>query len=79
MRKLPITKLAGLGALAAAGGIVALFALIVWMSLPRPNTSGIDMTNAWLTWISVGSIIVALVIPHIIYGRILLQEARQGR
>ena len=79
MRKLPITKLAGLGALAAAGGILAFYALIVYMSMPRPKTGGIDVTNAWLTWISVGSIVLALVILHVIYGRILLQEAREGR
>ena len=67
MRKLPFSRLAGLGAFAAAGGILALFALIVYITIPRP------------TWISVGLIVLALLVPHVIYGRILLQEARQGR
>jgi hypothetical protein len=79
MRKLPFSKLAGLGAFAAAGGILALFALLVYITIPRPSTGGIDWPNALLTWISVGLIVLALLVPHLIYGRILLQEARQGR
>ncbi|HJU88567.1 MAG TPA: hypothetical protein VJ672_04200 [Gemmatimonadaceae bacterium] len=79
MRRLPIALMAGLGAFAAAGGILALFALLVWMSTPRPGTSGIDMTNAWVTYISVGAIILALVIPHLIFGLILFRQGRETR
>jgi hypothetical protein len=79
MRTPPLTKLAGLGALAAAGGILAIYALLVFITIPRPRTAGIDMTNGVLTWISVGLVILALVIPHVVFGRILLSEAKTGR
>jgi hypothetical protein len=71
--------LAGLGAFAAAGGILAIYLLLVFITIPRPRTAGIDATNAALTWISVGVIILALVVPHVVYARILLARAREAR
>ncbi len=71
MRRPSIPKLAGLGALAAAGGILAIYLLLVYITIPRA-TGGIDITNALLTWISVGAIVLALIVPHVIYGRMLM-------
>lgn len=60
-----IRKLLALGALGASFGLVALFALLVWLTVPRAN-GGIDATNATVTWISVAGVIVALVAVHVL-------------
>lgn len=67
-----LRMLAGLGALGAAGGLVALFALVAFISLPY----GIDRTESFIAICSVGLLFLALVLSHVIYGRILLQAAR---
>lgn len=67
--------LAGLGALGAAGGLVAIFALVVFISLPY----GIDRTESGIAIVSVGLLFLVLVLSHVIYGRILLEAARGKR
>jgi len=69
-----IQRQAGLGAFAAAAGIGALFALFVWWTLPGPGT-GMDRTHAIVAWISVGGIAVALMVVHVLVGRVLVREA----
>lgn len=64
--------LAGLGAMGAAGGLVAIFALVVFVSLPY----GIDRSESAIAMISVGLLLLALVLSHVVYGRILLAAAR---
>ncbi len=64
--------LAGLGAFAAASGLVLIYALVVFISLP----GGIDRTESFISICSVGLLFLALVLSHVIYGRILLQAAR---
>ncbi len=64
--------LAGVGALGAAGGLVAIFAFFAFLSLPY----GIDRTESAIAMISVGLLFLALVLSHVIYGRILLAAAR---
>ena len=61
-------KLAALGALGATGGILLLYALFVWLGLPRPATGGIDRTSGIVLWISVGCVILALVALHLALG-----------
>lgn len=67
--------LAGLGAFGAASGLVAIFALVVFLSLPY----GIDRTESFIAICSVGLLFLALVLSHVIYGRILLAAARGKR
>ncbi|HEY7878307.1 MAG TPA: hypothetical protein VIC55_08770 [Gemmatimonadaceae bacterium] len=67
-----LQKLAGLGALGVSVGLVALYALIVFLSLP----GGIDRTESLIAVCSVGLLFVALIAPHIVYGRILLAASR---
>lgn len=74
MRTPPLTKLAGLGAFAAAGGILLVYLALVYITIPRPQTAGIDWTSAAVTWISVGLVVLALVAVHVVFGRILLAE-----
>ena len=70
-----IAKLAGLGALAACGGIAALYALFVFMTRPEP-TSGLDPTQRFLAWFTVAGVILALIGVHLVLGRQLLALAR---
>lgn len=56
----------------AAGGLIAIFALVVFVSLPY----GIDRSESAIAMISVGLLLLALVLSHVVYGRILLAAAR---
>jgi hypothetical protein len=66
-----IAKLAGLGALAACGGIVAIYALFLYVTKPEP-TSGLDPTLRFLAWFTVAGVILALIGVHVVLGRQLL-------
>lgn len=66
-----IAKLAGLGALAACGGIAAVFALFVYFTRPVP-TSGLDPTNRFLSWFTVAGVIFAVIEVHVVLSRQLL-------
>jgi hypothetical protein len=70
-----LAKLAGLGAFGAIGLFVALYALIVYVSLPR-STGGIDWIAAIVTWIAVGIVVLALAGLHVVLGRRLLDLSR---
>lgn len=71
-----IRKLLALGALGACFGLAAVFALLVWLTLPR-GTGGIDATNATVAWISVAGVIVALIVVHLLIAK-RLWDARPG-
>lgn len=60
-----IEKLAALGALAACGGIAALYLLFVWLGWPRPETAGIDRTHGQIVWISLGLVVLAIIALHL--------------
>lgn len=72
-----LLRIAGLGAFAAAFGIVALFALFVWQTVPKPN-SGMNISSAWVAWLSVGGVVLVLVAIHVVFGRVLLEWSRHG-
>ena len=73
-----VQRLAGMGAFGATLGLLALFALVVYLTIPRQG-AGIDETHAAVTWISVGGVILALIAVHIMIGRRLLELARGVR
>lgn len=68
-------KLAGLGALGASAGLLALFGFLVFMTRPMPG-GGIDTINAVVTWISLGGLFLALILVHVLIGRKLLLLAK---
>ena len=70
-----IARLAGYGAFAACGALVALFALFVFITRPGP-TSGMDPTSRFLAWLSVAGVLLALLGVHVLVGRRLLALAR---
>lgn len=71
-----LRKLLALGAVGASFGLVAVFALLVYVTIPRAN-GGIDGTSAAITWISVAGVIVALVAVHLLIAH-RLWHARPG-
>jgi hypothetical protein len=70
-----IARLAGLGAFAACGGIVAVLALFVFITRPGPF-AGMDPTSRFLAWLSVAGVLLALLGVHLLLGRRLLALAR---
>lgn len=63
-------KLAARGAWGAVGAIAVAYILFArWLTWP--NGTGIDPTEAWVAWISVGIVVAALEWIHVIYARIL--------
>ncbi len=74
LKKETIEKSAALGAVLVAVALAAFYAFFVWLSYP--DGEGIDRTEAILSWISVGLLILAVIISHLIYARILFRDAR---
>jgi hypothetical protein len=72
---MPFAKLAAFGAIAVALGVAAVYALVVFITIPTPS-GGIDWTHAQLTWISVGGVVLVLIAIHVTYARVLLAAAR---
>lgn len=70
-------RLAGLGAFAAAAGLVAAYALLAYLAAPG-GMAGIDRANAAIVYISAGLVVAALVGVHVVLGRQLLRAAGGG-
>jgi hypothetical protein len=68
-------KLAALGAIGVAAGVLALYALIAF-GARHTATGGIDTTHAVLTWISAAVPAAAIIAAHLAYAKILLDESR---
>ncbi|HET7632739.1 MAG TPA: hypothetical protein VFK16_10540 [Gemmatimonadaceae bacterium] len=72
-----IARLIGLGAYAAAAGLVVLFLIVAYFSR-HTALGGMDVTLQWVTWISLGGVTVLLVLLHHVLGRQILLIARDG-
>ena len=72
-----VARLAGLGAFAACGGLVAVFALVAWGSR-HTALGGMMSTLSIVTWISIGLVVLALIAVHVYLGKQLLELARGG-
>lgn len=72
-----IARMAGMGAIAVSGALLALYALFYWFIAPRGV--GIDAIESAVARISVGLVFLALIGPHIVFGRILIASARSER
>ncbi|MGH7623717.1 MAG: hypothetical protein ACREOJ_00170 [Gemmatimonadaceae bacterium] len=67
--------MAAAGALGVCVVLLALLALVILISLP----GGIDTTEAFITWVSVGIMIVLMVAGHLVYARTLFRASRGRR
>lgn len=73
-----IARLAGLGALGAGAGLLALFLLFAFATRPGPF-AGMDGITRGLAWLCVGGVALALALAHVVMGRRLLSLARGER
>jgi hypothetical protein len=71
-----VQRVAGLGAYGAAAGLALVFAIFVWSTRPGPGT-GMDWAHAMVSWISVGGIVVALIVVHVLVGRVLVRSPQE--
>jgi len=71
--RVKIQKAAAAGAVLVCGALVAFFAFFVWLSFPKGN--GIDTTEAIVAWIAVGMVLLAVILTHLVYARILFRDA----
>ncbi len=72
-----IAKLAGLGAFGASAGMLALFALIIFMTRSTP-LGGMMPALSFLTWISLAVVFVALIAAHVAIGKQLMQIGKDA-
>lgn len=71
-----LERLAAIGAVLVSLALVAFFAFFVFLTFPKGN--GIDTTQAVVSWVAVGLLILAIIISHLVYARILHRIARTG-
>ena len=77
LNKETIEKSAATGAILVCLALAVFFAFFVWLTFPKGN--GIDTTEAIVSWIAVGLLILAVVLTHLVYARILLRDSGSGR
>jgi hypothetical protein len=70
-------KLAALGAVGVSLGVFALYLVIALGSRHTP-TSGIDGTQAVVTWISAAIPCGAIIAAHLAYVKVLLDESKKS-
>ncbi len=72
----PYARLAAYGAFGVAAGATGLFALLAYVARATP-ASGIDQTQAVLSWISLAVPFACIVAVHIMAARTLLRFAAE--
>jgi protein-S-isoprenylcysteine O-methyltransferase Ste14 len=72
-----IEKTAAAGAVLVSLALAAFFAFFVFLTFPKGN--GIDTTEAIVSWVAVGLLILAVIVAHLVYARILFRHSRSGR
>jgi len=72
-----IARLAGLGAYAVIVAMIAIYALVSWVSR-HTTTGGIRTELSVVTWISVGLVVIALIAVHVALGNQLLYLGKGG-
>lgn len=78
MLPLKLARLMGLGAFGVLVALAALGGVMLFITLPAPTT-GISWPLAWVTWISVAVVLLALGAAHVALGRQLLYMSRDER
>jgi hypothetical protein len=72
-----LAKLASLGAIGVAFGVIGLYVLIAF-GARHTAMSGMDPTNAVLTYISVAVPAIAVIAAHLAYAKILFDWSKKG-
>jgi hypothetical protein len=72
-----LARLAALGAIGVAFGVIALAAFMMFGSRVTP-TGGIDGTHAIVTVIGIAVPAAAVVAAHVVYAKILFDWSKQG-
>ena len=68
-----IQKAAGAGAVLVSLALAAFFAFFVFLSFP--DGQGIDTTEAVVSWVAVGLLILAVILTHLVYARVLFRAS----
>ena len=76
LKRETIERSAATGAVLVSLALVAFFAFFVFLTFPKGN--GIDTTEAVVSWVAVGLLILAVIISHLVYARILYRHSRTG-
>jgi hypothetical protein len=71
-----LEKSAAAGAVLVCLALAAFFAFFVWLTFPKGN--GIDTTEAIVSWVAVGMLLLAVILAHLVYARILFRHASAG-
>jgi hypothetical protein len=74
-----LAYLAAAGAVTVALAMLALFALLVFISLPRPAHGGMNFGMAAVTWISLAVVFIVLIGSHVRYAWVLWEVAHGKR
>ncbi|MEO6446103.1 MAG: hypothetical protein ABIZ91_02415 [Gemmatimonadaceae bacterium] len=69
---------ASFGAMAVAVSLVALYAFMVWVSMPAPH-GGIDQVHAVIAYIGIAGPLGAIAAAHVVFYRQLRDYAREHR
>ena len=69
-------RLAALGAVGVSLGVFALY-LVIGLGSRHTPTSGIDATQAIVTWIAASIPCGAIIAVHLAYVKVLLSEAKK--
>lgn len=70
-------RLAALGAYAVCIALIAIYALVAWVSR-HTSTGGIRWELSVVTWISVGLVVLGLIVVHIAIAGQLMYLSRGG-
>jgi hypothetical protein len=70
-------RLAAFGAYAVCLALIAIYALVAWVSRHTP-TGGIRTELSVVTWISVGLVVLSLIVVHVAIGAQLMYLGRGG-
>lgn len=73
-----LARLAGMGALGAAAGLLGLAVLFALVTRPGPY-AGMDAPSRALAWGAVAGVMLALSLVHVVLGRELLAMSRGER
>jgi hypothetical protein len=74
LRKDTVEKSAAAGAVLVSLALAAFFAFFVYLAYP--DGAGIDTTEAIVAWIAVGLLILAVILAHLAYARILFRDSK---